>query len=151
MEMSGAAAQTLLSAVGAHQAGAATVPAKPLVRALASLISEPEQVPARGSGVSWVGPDDEFNSMLIDDGRIVHARVRGEHAEAAMYGSPVDTLEVVDTEALDGYPSDLDWLVRAWRVTLLDGTVITLHAGDQGHPDRLAAFVLQHLQPKGRS
>ncbi|MFC7360638.1 hypothetical protein [Nocardioides astragali] len=144
MEITQEFARDALQAAAVQMTGAPTVPRRLLAKGFASVLAAPESV-AGTPGISWIGPDDDFNSVLKEGSRLVHVRVRGEHVEAAAYGSPVDTLEAVDFEEL-GW-DEMSWLVRTWRVTLVDGTVIAMHGSDQGHAERLAAFARAHLQP----
>jgi hypothetical protein len=149
MELTHSDARALMNASRVNDAGAEHVPRKLVAIALASVLTTPLELAADLPGVSWVDADGNFNTLLREGTRLVRARIAdGEHAEAAVYGSPVDTLEAAEIEDMPQW-GELDWLVRTWRVTLLDGTVITLRGGEYGHADKVAAFVHEHLQPKG--
>jgi hypothetical protein len=149
MELTHADARALMNASRVNDTGAEQVPRRLVAIALASVLTTPLELAADLPGVSWVDADGRFNTLLREGTRLVHARITdAEHAEAAAYGSPVDTLEAAEIEDMPQW-GELDWLVRTWRVTLLDGTVFSLRGGDYGHADNVAAFAHEHLQPKG--
>lgn len=145
MEITHDTARKLLRASSAREAGVAAPPLTRLVKALASVVAEPE-IAEDIPGVSWIGADDEFNALLLPVDRFVHARIQGDRASAISYRARVAALEAADIDDLPAY-GDLDWRVMTWHVTLTDGAVISLIARDSAHAHALADFVHAHLMP----
>lgn len=117
-----------------------------LVKALAS-VTDLTVLNETTPGLSWAGDGGDLNAILIQDETIVLARVGPDLMRAARYASPVGTVEAAKIEDMPNW-GPLDFVVKEWCVTLVDGTVFTLRAGSDGsHASQLDDFVREYLLP----
>lgn len=119
----------------------------PVVMAVLSVLRD--GVDDKATGVSWRDEREATNALLVTARQIVHAVVPSEgEPHATVYTSEVSAVEAAGIVERDtGFGTDLTWGVRAWHVTLHDGTVITLTSSDTSHGDVLSDFVREHFLP----